>query len=157
MMRGQRINDLSMSRFALPAMFTSYEKFWSEIWNIFKFGVVGCTSLALNAGVYWVLTRIFWTDGPKTFLSVVAVCVSAIYNFTLHRAWTFRTQHFSGAMVARYLGVIALGAFLSGVLFYVGHEMLHIYDIVVLIGSAFLVAGATYTLHRWFTFHPKHG
>lgn len=140
---------------ALPAFLQKYEKFWNDIWNIFKFGVVGCSSLALNAGVFWVLTRLVWTAGPKTFLSVVSVSISAIYNFTLHRSWTFNTRSFSHGMLARYVMVVIIGAGLSGFFFYIGHELLHFYDLAVLIGSAFIVAGATYVLHRWFTFNEK--
>jgi len=134
----------------------TFEAMWSEVWNLFKFGIVGVTSLALNASVYALFSRVVWESGNRTLQSVLAVSISAIYNFTLHQRWTFRARSFNAAMVSRYIIVIMIGAGLQGALFYVGHELLHLFDFAVLIGSAFLVAGATYFLHRWFTFHPKH-
>jgi putative flippase GtrA len=135
----------------------SLETIWSEVWNLFKFGVVGVTSLAINTGVYALLSRVLWPEGNRTLESVISVCISGIYNFSLHRAWTFGAREFGGAMIARYLSVVVVGASLSGALFYVGHELFHLYDIAVLIGSSFMVASVTYFLHRWFTFHPGRG
>ncbi len=59
-------------------------------------------------------------------------------------------------MVVKDKVVMVGGTALHGGLFYIGHEILGIYDLVVLIGAAFLVAIATYTSHRWYTFHPRH-
>lgn len=134
----------------------SMEVLWNEVWNLFKFGVVGLSSLAIDVGVYALLSRVLWVDGPRTGLSVISTSISACFNFLMHRSWTFRTQAFSISMVIRYLSVLVAGTAINAVLFYVGHEILHLYDILVKIGSVFLVAGGSYTLHRWYTFHPKH-
>ncbi|OGL73301.1 hypothetical protein A3E39_01130 [Candidatus Uhrbacteria bacterium RIFCSPHIGHO2_12_FULL_60_25] len=134
----------------------TWEFLWSEVWNLFKFGVVGGTSLGINAGVYALLSRVLWTEGNRTFESVIAVTISAVYNFTMHRTWTFKARGFNARMVARYIGVVVAGSALTGTLFYIGHEVLKIYDFIVLVGSAFLVAGVSYFTHRLYTFHPRH-
>lgn len=133
------------------------EMIWNEAWNLFKFGVVGLTSLAIDVGVYALLSRVVWIAGPRTGLSLISTSISAMFNFLMHRSWTFKTQAFSVAMVIRYLSVLLAGTLINGTLFYVGHEILHLHDILVKIGSVFIVAGGSYTLHRWYTFHPKHG
>lgn len=134
----------------------TWEVLWCEVWNLFKFGVVGGTSLALNAGIYALLSRALWTDGNRTAQAVIAVGLASFYNFTLHRAWTFKARAFNTKMVMRYLVVMAGGTALHGSLFYIGHEIFGWYDLAVLVGAAFLVALVTYGSHRWFTFHPKH-
>ncbi len=134
----------------------TWEVVWCEVWNLFKFGVVGGTSLGINTGIYALLSRVLWTDGNRTLESVVSVSFAAIYNFSLHRAWTFKARAFNFRMVMRYVLVVIFGTALSGVLFYIGHEILKLYDFAVLVGSAFLVAFASYATHRWYTFHPKH-
>lgn len=134
----------------------TWEKLWSEVWNLFKFGVVGSSSLGINAGVYALLSRVLWTSGDRTLESIISVSVSAVYNFTLHRTWTFKARGFNARMVARYIGVVVAGSALTGALFYIGHEILRIYDFIVLVGSALLVAGVSYVTHRLYTFHPRH-
>jgi putative flippase GtrA len=148
---------MKMPRF-LYQRFPAWEHAWNEMWSIFKFGVVGVTSLALNTAMYALLSRVVWPDGNRTLESVMAVLFASIYNFTMHKIWTFGAKQFNGAMLLRYAVVVVIGSGLSGSLFFVGHELLHIYDFAVLIGSAFIVAGATYFLHKLFTFqaHKMH-
>lgn len=134
----------------------TWDMLWSEVWNLFKFGVVGSSSLGINAGVYALLSRVMWTEGDRTLESIISVSVSAVYNFTLHRAWTFKARGFNARMVARYVGVVVAGSALTGALFYIGHEILRIYDFFVLVGSALLVASVSYFTHRLYTFHPRH-
>lgn len=134
----------------------SWETLWSEVWNVFKFGVVGVTSLGINEGVYALFSRVLFPWLHLTVSYVLSVAVSGIFNFTMHRLWTFKARAFNNQMLFRYIVVVLIGMALSGGLFYIGTDLLHIHDLVVPIGAAFIVAGATYFLHRWYTFHPKH-
>ncbi len=135
----------------------SFEKLWNEAWNLFKYGVVGGTSFLLNAGTYWVLTRLVWVDGGRTFLYVSSVIIAAIYNFTMHTYWTFNRSAMTLKMLARYILAVALGTALNGTLFFLGHEILHIHDLIVAVGTGGIVAVFSYLFHRWYTFHPRHG
>ncbi|MBE7525513.1 GtrA family protein [candidate division WWE3 bacterium] len=130
----------------------TWERVWSETWNLFKFGIVGITSLGINVGAYAVLSRVLWVHGPKTLEAVMAVFISAIFNFLMHYHWTFRARGFGVAMMFRYAAVVLIGTGLHGGFFYLGHEVFGLYDFAVLVGLAFIVAIATYLLHRWFTF-----
>ncbi|MBD3251231.1 hypothetical protein GF380_02045 [Candidatus Uhrbacteria bacterium] len=132
-----------------------WERLWSEFWNVFKFGIVGISSLGVNAAIYALLSRVLWVSGDRTLEAVIAIALASIYNFSLHRAWTFQTRAFSSRMLARYIIVVFLGSGLHGGLFYVGHELLGWYDFAVLIGTAFLVAAFTYFAHRFFTFNTR--
>lgn len=130
----------------------TWERLWSEAWNLFKFGIVGSTSLGINVLAYAALSRWIWESGPRTLEAVMATLISALYNFTLHYHWTFRSQGFGMGMLIRYALVVGIGTGLHGTLFYIGHEIFGLYDFAVLVGAAFMVAFATYLLHRWFTF-----
>lgn len=130
----------------------TWERVWSETWNLFKFGIVGVSSLGINVSAYAVLSRVLWPSGPKTLEAVMAVLISAIFNFLMHYHWTFKAKGFGGMMLIRYVTVVLIGTGLHGSFFYIGHEILGWYDFAVLVGAAFLVAVATYLLHRWFTF-----
>lgn len=136
--------------------FPTWESLWSEVWNLFKFGVVGVTSLLLYNLIFALLSRVISPDGNRTIQAVASALGSSVYNFLLHKNWTFGAKHFNAHMLFRYLVVMGIGVSLSGILFYLGHEVLGLYDFLVLNGSSFLIAGATYFLHRLYTFHPRH-
>lgn len=135
----------------------SFETLWNEAWNLFKYGVVGGTSFLLNAGAYWVLTRLISPTGPKTMLYVAAVVIAAIYNFVMHARWTFSRDTLTVRMLARYIFAVMLGTALSGTLFFLGHEVLRIHDLLVVVATGAIVAVFSYLVHRWYTFHPRHG
>lgn len=126
-----------------------------EFWRMFKYGIVGVISLGIHVGSYALLSRVFWVEGNRTFEFFIAVSFAAIFNFTFHRLWTFKAREFSSKMVIRYLFVVISGTALNSGLFYVGHEVIGIYDFYVLFGTVFVVALYQYIAHRQFTFHPR--
>jgi putative flippase GtrA len=133
----------------------SWEYIWNEFWSVFKFGVVGGTSFLLNALLYGFLSRYLWVSGSRTIQAVLAVSLASIYNFLLHRAWTFNARSFNVSMMIRYIVVFIIGSSLYGVLFHVGTTTFHLFDFYVVAGSTVLVSLVTYCLHRWYTFHPR--
>lgn len=139
----------------LRKRYPTWESLWSDVWNLFKFGVVGVSSLILYNAVFALLSRFLFPDGNRTAEAVAAMLCSSVFNFLLHKNWTFGTA-FHPRMLGRYLVVMVIGVTLNGVLFYIGHEFFGLYDFIVLNGSSFLIAGATYFLHRLYTFHPRH-
>jgi putative flippase GtrA len=133
----------------------SWDYIWSEVWSLFKFGVVGATSFLLNVLLYAFLSRYLWVNGSRTIQAVLAVCIASVYNFMLHGAWTFKARAFNASMMMRYVVVFIIGSSLYGVFFHVGTVVFHIYDFLVVAGSTVLVSLVTYGLHRWYTFHPR--
>jgi putative flippase GtrA len=133
----------------------SWDYIWSEVWSVFKFGVVGGTSFLLNASLYGFLSRYLWVSGSRTIQAVLAVSLASIYNFLLHRAWTFNARAFNVSMMIRYGVVFIIGSSLYGVFFHIGNTVFHFFDFYVVACSTILVSFVTYFLHRWFTFHPK--
>jgi putative flippase GtrA len=121
--------------------------------TLFRFGLVGGSSLLVKIGMYAVLSRIVWTSGPKTLENVMALGVSMVYNYTLHRFWTFRFQKTMNGSAQRYTMVVVAASLLDVGVFFIGHDLLGIYDFLVLAGGAFIVAFFTFAAHRFFTFH----
>jgi len=121
--------------------------------TVFRFGVVGVSSLFVKTSAYAILSRIVWTAGPRTLENAMALGVSMVYNYLLHRFWTFRYQKAMNGSAQRYAIVVVVASMLDIGVFYVGHDILGIYDFAVLIGGAFIVALFTFTAHRFFTFH----
>lgn len=129
-----------------------------EFRTIFRFGVVGSSSVLLKIGCYAVISRILWTHGPRSFQNVLALGIAMIYNYSLHRWWTFKHQKADQGSAVRYMGVVAAASLLDAGLFYLGHDILRVYDFLVLAVIPFLVAAFTFLGHRLFTFrgHSYH-
>lgn len=129
---------------------------WSEARRLGKFIVVGGSSFVLFIAIYSLLSLLF-PDTSRTLLTFTSSVLSGVYNFTVHRYWTFRSRALVGSALQRYIVVVIVATMEQTVLFYVGHELLHLFDYLVQVLVAAPVAGTTYLLHRFFTFHPKHG
>ena len=140
----------------LQKRFPGHETLLREFMHLFMYGFVGGSSFVINAGVYWVLSYIVWPTAPNWILNIPALCIAAIYNFTLHRTLSFRIDAFSRNMVGRYLFVVIASMAVNSTLFYIGNEVLKLYDLIVLVFAGGTVAVGTYFLHRLFTFHPSH-
>ncbi|MEN9558563.1 MAG: GtrA-like protein [Candidatus Parcubacteria bacterium] len=129
---------------------------WTEFRKVVKFGLVGGSTFL----IYFLLYRWFretWTQGSYTLMAFVASVVSSIYNFFMHRRLTFRSSASVGKSATRYVMVLMFCTMLQTGLFFLGNEVLHLFDYLVLFLVAVPVAATSYLLHRVFTFHPRHG
>ena len=131
-----------------------------EIRKLVRFVVVGVTSLALYSGLYALLSRVIWVAGNRTFENFLATALSAVFNFIANRSWTFcSARELEGTHLRhlrRYIAVLVAAALLQSFLFYLGHEVLRLYDFLVIYPVAFFMAFLTYLSHRFYTFHaPK--
>lgn len=121
--------------------------------TIFRFVTVGGSSFAVKVLVYALLSRLIWEQGPRSLENIMAIMVSMIYNYTLHRLWTFRHQQAANGSVPRYVAVTAAASLLDVVLFHELHVIVGIYDFVVLVFNGLTIAIFTFFSHRLFTFH----
>lgn len=136
---------------------------WAKGWTLFlkewktaaRFFVVGGSSFLVKAGVYVLLSRVLWVHGSASVENAIALVVAVLYNYTLHRLWTFREHGAASGTFGRYLVVVVSASFAEAGLFYLLHERFGIYDILVLVMDTFLIAGFTFAFHRLFTFHSN--
>lgn len=121
-----------------------------------KFLIVGGASFLIYFAAYYVFTRYLFPNTNKTLLNLTSICVSMVFNFLAHRAWTYSAKEKSVKQVARYLFVVVSAAALQSFLFWLGYEQLHIYDLIVTILVGGICAMYSFFAHRLFTFREKH-
>jgi putative flippase GtrA len=130
-----------------------------EFWTIFRFGLVGGSSALFKIGCYAVISRILWTSGSRSVQNVLALGIAMIYNYSLHRLWTFKHQKSTKGSAVRYVLVVVAASLMDAGLFYLGHSVWHVYDFLVLAVIPFVVAVFTFLGHRYYTFRgtPSEG
>jgi len=119
-----------------------------------RFLLVGVSAVLLKLALYALFSRALWVDGSRTLENFAAILLAQVYNFFASRYWTFRTQKPAPGSHWRYTAVTVFGIALESALFYLGAEILKLYDLVVIIVNTGIVSLVTYTIHRAFTFHP---
>ena len=129
--------------------------FRKEFARLFSFGVIGVTSLALTVGLYALFSRVLWVSGPHTVEYVITVVIVTWLNYELNRHFTFGKVKRSPETMGRFALVALASIALNAIIFWIGHEIMHLSDFIVIIATAFLVAAFTFTSHRLFTFHPE--
>lgn len=128
------------------------DKIHKEIRKLTKFVIVGSTTFLFQAILYYIFSRWLVSYLPRTMTYFLAVIYSLVYNYTLNRAWTFKDHASAKGSVKRY-AVVAIGASLiSSVLFWVGHDLLHFFDLYVVVAVNLLVPLYTFAAHRQYTF-----
>lgn len=127
----------------------------SEIWRLIKYGIVGGSSLVIHAGLYYIVSREIWPDGPKTLEYVLTMLCVGVYNFTMHRIWTFSLRRFSSAMVLRYLMAVGFGVILQSGIFSLCYDVLNIADYYAFGISVGLASFIQYCIQRFFTFSDR--
>lgn len=133
----------------------SNPRFRKEIWGLFKYGLVGGSSFCIHAGIYALLSRVVWESGSRTLEYVIALVIAALYNFTLHRLWTFSLSTYSHKMVFRYSAVLLGSMGLQSIIFHIGVERLGFFDGFVFLVAASFAALVQYLGHRFVTFNVK--
>ncbi|MFH1077782.1 MAG: GtrA family protein [Patescibacteria group bacterium] len=121
--------------------------------TISRFVLVGGSTVLLKIGLYTLLSRYVWVEGPNTIENVMALVTAQVYNYFSNRYWTFGHQEPAPGSLKRYLTVFAFGAAADASLFYVGHEIFKVYDLIVIVFVTGLVSMFTFVTHRLFTFH----
>lgn len=128
------------------------DKLRKEIRKLTKFVIVGSTTFLLQTSLYFVFSRWLVSYLPQTMSYFLAVLYSLIYNYSLNRAWTFGDQASARGSVKRYAVVAATASVISSVLFWIGHDLLHFYDLYVVVAVSLLVPFYTFISHRKYTF-----
>lgn len=125
----------------------------SESRRLFFFGLIGGTSLALNIGLYALLSRVIWPGGNRTLMYALVVVVVTLFNFEANRHFTFSSKRSAGALF-RFGAVAVVASGMNTGLFWIGYSVLGFYDLAVIVANTLLVAFFTFSSHRLFTFHP---
>lgn len=131
---------------------TRFQRMQDEIERLIRFIIIGGLSFLMYFGLYALISRWLWITGNRSLQNFLAVCITSIFNYLAHRAWTFRSQGNHLDQMWRYLMVAVSATLLQSGLFWLGHVYLGWYDFIVVVVVAVLVPFYTYLLHRVFTF-----
>jgi putative flippase GtrA len=126
----------------------------TEAGQIFRFIIIGGLSFLIYAAMYALLSRVVWTAGNRTVESFISTVVSALFNYVTHRSWTFRSRGSHGRQVWRYVLTVGSASLIQTGLFWLGHEIFHIYDFILIFTISALMPCYTYVMHKLFTFRP---
>lgn len=126
-----------------------------EVPRMIRFIVVGLLSLGLVMGLYGLLSRIVWPSGSRSIqYAMVSVFVTWL-NYEANRHFTFQNGARSIGSVGRFATVAVLATVLNNLFFWIGHNVLHLLDFSVILINTAVIAGFTFTSHRFFTFHER--
>jgi len=126
-----------------------------EAKKLVRFLFVGTSTFLLQTFVYYFLTRWLLIDLPRLASYSLALFYALAYNYSLNRAWTFKDQASAKGSVRRYALVAAAATLFSMTLFWIGEDLLHIYDLIVVVGVNVLIPFFTFISHRVYTFNNK--
>ena len=139
-----------------PGLVKLWERLKPELPRLIRFLCVGVLSLCLTMGLYALVTRKIWSDGNRTVIYAIVVIIVTWINFVLNKKLTFQAQG-KGAegAIGRFATVAVIATGLNNVFFWIGHDILHVFDLMVIFLNTGLIALFTFTSHRLFTFHHE--
>lgn len=115
--------------------------------HFLKFAVIGGSSLLLDLGIYFVLTR--YGHLPYLGGRAISLALAMVWNFTLNRSWTFRAQSgHVGTQASRFIIVMTITSLLNLLLMRVGVRYLHLNDILALLLVSMLITLVNFFAHR---------
>ena len=123
-----------------------------DIAALSRFLVAGGTSVLVKIGVYALLSRVVWVSGSRTIENGIAIVLSTVYNYLVHRFWTFAHQQPESGSASRYVVVWVSASALETFLFWLLHVQFGLYDLAVLVFNAGFISMLTFVVHRVFTF-----
>ena len=121
-----------------------------------KFSLIGSTSAVVHFSILLVLTEGFvvW----YLVSNGIGFMVSAMYNFTANKLWTFRNRE-GGAAILRqalkYLTVLLTGLTINTAIIFGITEWFGLDYRISWVFAALLVAGWNFCLNRFWTFRAK--
>ncbi len=125
-----------------------------ETERFLKFVFVGLSGIAVNEGVYWLLTR------PASIADTLAVAisieVSLLSNFILNDLWTFRDRRSAGSTsifsrALKFNVICGAGALLNFGLFHLLTWAFGIFDMVALLIAIIIASAFNFVFTKRFT------
>lgn len=123
--------------------------------SIAAFLVIGTSCLGLTVGGYALVSRVLWPSGPHTLEYALTIIVVTYVNYEANRLFTFQGAR-NKTTLSRF-ALVAVAAFaLQNLIFWLGHDVLGLWDVGIILLSSAIVAFFTFGSHRLFTFRSSH-
>ncbi len=126
----------------------------AERGRLIRYICIGFSSLALTSFLYFLLSTIFFPHRSHTLSYIAVVVFVSWLNYEANRYFTFGQKR-SLVSMRRFITVAIIATMMNAVLFWTGYEILHLWDMLVIVVDCGIVSLFTFSSHRLFTFHEK--
>ncbi len=131
-------------------MLTELIKKHPIIKEMFLYGLIGGTTALIDTLCYSLLTRVFHLD--ELLSNFIGVNIGIALSFLLNTFFNFKKTTKLKKRAISFFAVGYCGLLLSMLIMYVGVDLLKIHDLIVKLGSVFLVAVFQFILNKLITY-----
>lgn len=121
-----------------------------QIEQFIRFALVGAAGTVLHYAVLHALVA--WAGWPAWLASTLGALCGAAVNYTLARAWVFRTQAPHRRAAPRFVVVMIAGTAINAVLMAVMADLLQVHHLIAQAIATGCVLVWNYVGHRTWTF-----
>lgn len=115
-----------------------------------RFALVGAVGTALHFAVLHAM--VIWAGWPAWLASTLGALCGAAVNYTLARAWVFRTQALHRHAAPRFVVVLAAGMAINAALMAVTVDLFQVHHLIAQAIATGCVLVWNYVGHRTWTF-----
>ncbi len=119
-----------------------------------RYGAIGVSSLVLTTALYHIVSVRIFPHASRTLLYTLVVIFVSWLNYEANSYFTFEKKR-SVATIARFTTIAIIATILNTILFWIGYELLHLWDLLVIVLNCGIVTLFTFSSHRLFTFHEN--
>lgn len=124
---------------------------WSVFWQLFRFGVVGCSAALINFLVVFALVE--WASWRSLIANIIAFACAYQVSFIGHHFWTFASEHRVGRFPWLKFLLVALISFaLNEFLFFVFLHIVGLYYLLALLCVLLIVPPVTFVCSKFWAF-----
>jgi len=123
---------------------------WKNKGQIARFSAVGATSAIIDFGVLYLLTDIV---GFHYLLSAtISFILAAGYNFSLNRAWTFKSNGSRRRQLPIFISVALIGILINNGIMYLTVEHFGFHYLLAKVFSTAIVTVWNFFINKYITF-----
>ncbi len=126
----------------------------AERGKLARYGTIGVLSLVLTTVLYHIVSARIFPHASRTLLYTLVVIFVSWLNYEANSYFTFEKKR-SVATITRFATVAVIATILNTVLFWIGYEIFHLWDLLVIVLNCGIVTLFTFSSHRLFTFHEN--
>jgi len=120
---------------------------WQAFRQFVKYGIVGGSSVLIDMGLIFIFTEFvgLW----YMFSAIISQTAAVIFNFSMNRAWSFRSNGLVGRQMAKYLMLTGFN-YLYGIgALYLFVEVFHLHYLIAKMVIAMLMVSWNFLLFKY--------
>lgn len=121
--------------------------------TMLKYGTIGASSTMIDFGFY--ILFVYVLGIYYIWAATLSFVIAAVFNFTLNRKWTFRSNGQKRKQLPIFLLVMISGVLLNNGIIALGVEVFGLWDIFAKIISTGIITIWNFLGNKYFTFRIK--